>query len=64
MEYTFSEEGVTGKNLEEIFQSLSDKGQIRKLVCGKKHTLILTGKLGRGNDSPDKQGQLNSEIMR
>ncbi|EGR29393.1 rcc1 family hect domain protein, putative [Ichthyophthirius multifiliis] len=39
---TFAEEAKSVKNLEDIFQAFNDKGQIKKMVCGKKHTVFIT----------------------
>lgn len=41
-EYTFSDEARTIKTFEEIFAYFNDKGQIKNITCGKKHSLILT----------------------
>ncbi|KAL4436169.1 hypothetical protein ABPG74_018153 [Tetrahymena malaccensis] len=41
-DYTFTDEARSVKNLEDIFQGFNDKGQIKKMVCGKKHTVFIT----------------------
>ena len=42
IEYTLSEEPKTIRNFEDIFASFENKGSIKKIICGKKHNLILT----------------------
>eukprot|EP00825_Cyclidium_porcatum_P046805 TRINITY_DN745_c0_g1_i2.p1 TRINITY_DN745_c0_g1~~TRINITY_DN745_c0_g1_i2.p1 ORF type:complete len:1060 (+),score=235.51 TRINITY_DN745_c0_g1_i2:76-3255(+) len=41
-EYTYTDEPRTIKSFEEIFAYFNNKGQIKNIICGKKHTIILT----------------------
>ncbi len=60
-EYTYSEEGYTAKNLEEIFATFESRGQIKKIICGKRHTTILTGRQ-EGEGGADEL-HLNMQIL-